>query len=160
MMVYFCSRRGCSEQSQSYATPTLLSDVTCSYHLKVDGWIMPPKQLRAAKIPPHVGYDHRIYSIRSGDGSDIKYSMFLKEGCKLEAYIEIHLRDDNSLNAQQDFIAPVSVELERVMQRVIEIYDMYQNKSHDQSVSKLLIVECFYLELLPDSFFSNTLVTL
>ena len=122
---------------------------------------MPPKRLRAAKIPPHVGYKHRIYSIRSGDGSDIKYSTIWKEGCKLESYIEIYLRDGNSLNAQKDFTtAPVSVELERVRQRVIESYDVYQNKSHDQFVSKLSIVECFYLELLPDSLFSKYLVIL
>lgn len=79
----------------------------------------------------------------------------------MESYIDIYLRDGNTLNDQTELTRrPVSVELERVMQRVIDSYDVYQKKSHDQFIKKLSVVECFYLTLIPESLFSNYLVQL
>ena len=44
-------------------------------------------------------------------------------------------------------------QLEEVRKRLITNYDNFQNKSHAQFVYKLPIVECFYLELLPQCLF-------
>ena len=100
---------------------------------------------RKDKVSPHVGYNHRVYSIRSESSADIKYCFQWRERCKLESLIEIYLRDGNTIGDQSEISSgPVSIELERVRQRVIESYDVYQNKSHDQFVNKLSIVECSY----------------
>ena len=118
---------------------------------------MSTKRHRTTRYAPHVGSNHRIYSLPSlDDDGNIIYTRNCDEGCRLESFIEIYLRDGNTLhNTDSMTIEYECPQLEEVRKRLITNYDNFQNKSHAQFVYKLSIVECFYLELLPQCLFSK-----
>ena len=53
-----------------------------------------------------------------------------------------------------------SPELAEVRRRLISEYDKFKNKSHNQFVYKLSVIECFYLESLTQSDFAKYLLQL
>lgn len=124
---------------------------------------MSPKRRKADRPAPHAGSHHRIYSLKELDPSTNAnvYSFQWAEGCKLKSLIEIYLKDGNSLNNTNRMdLSYDSPELEDVRKRVISNYDTYQNKSHDQFVNKLSVIECFCLEFLTQAQFSEYLMKL
>ena len=123
---------------------------------------MSSKRGRVNQYERHVGSHHRVYGLTSPDGSGkIVYSIGWIEKCRLDSFIEIYLRDGNSLHDVNSMTPSYeSPELAEVRRRLILDYDNFKSKSHDQFVYKLSIVECFYLELLPQSDFAIYIIKL
>ena len=60
---------------------------------------MSSKRGRVNQYERHVGSHHRVYGLTSPDGYEkIVYSIGWIERCRLDSFIEIHLRDGNSFH--------------------------------------------------------------
>ena len=123
---------------------------------------MSTKRSRNNQHEPHVGAHHRVYGRLSHDiTKNITYTFSWIEGARLDSLIEIYLRDGNSLHDMDSLASTYETpELAEVRRRLIDDFDKFKNKSHNQFVYNLSIIECFYLELLPLSDFSKYLILL
>ena len=123
---------------------------------------MSTKRSRNNQHEPHVGAHHRVYGRLSHDiTKNITYTFCWIEGARLDSLIEIYLRDGNSLHDMDSLASTYETpELAEVRRRLIDDFDKFKNKSHNQFVYNLSIIECFYLELLPLSDFSKYLILL
>ena len=93
---------------------------------------MSTKRYRTTRYAPHVGSNHRIYSLPSlDDDGNITYTRNCDEGCRLESFIEIYLRDGNTLhNTDSMTIEYECPQLEEVRKRLITRTMITSRTSH------------------------------